>query len=81
LQFGFVTKEGLKLVFDDTNKRITLLVATTTGEKSLTINNSSGAFEMKDENQNSVKMDSSGITIQAGAGKNVTIKGTQVMIN
>lgn len=80
-QYGFVTKEGIKLIFDDTNKRLTLLVATLSGEKSLIINNSSGAFEMKDDNQNTIKMDSAGITIQAGAGKNVTIKGTQVKIN
>ncbi len=80
LQSGFVTKEGLKLVFDDTAKTMTLTVPTGSGEKSITINDSSGAMELKDENQNSIKMDSSGITIQAGTG-NVIIKGTQVMIN
>jgi Rhs element Vgr protein len=80
LQYGFVTQEGIKLIFDDTNKRLTLLVPTPTGEKSLVLNNDSSAFEMKDENQNTIKMDSSGITIQAGTG-NVTIKGTMVMIN
>jgi hypothetical protein len=34
---------------------------------------------MKDENGNTIKMDTSGITIQSS--KNVTIKGLQVMIN
>jgi len=76
LEYGFVSKEKLKLVFDDTNKRITL----STGDKTITLNDDSGAVELKDENSNSIKMDSSGITIQAGSG-NVTIKGTQVMIN
>jgi len=80
LQYGFVTKEGLKLVFDDSNKRLTMKVPTGSGEKSLIINNDSGAFEMKDENQNTITMDASGITIQSGAG-NVTIKGVTVMIN
>ena len=82
LQFGFVTKEGIKLIFDDTNKRLTLLVKTASGEKSIVLNNS-GAFEMKDEYQNSIKMDSSGISIMAGAGttKDVIIKGKTVSIN
>lgn len=81
LQYGFVTKEGIKLIFDDTNKRITLLAPGATGEKSFVINNASGAIEIKDENHNTIKMDSSGITIQAGGTGNVTIKGATVMIN
>jgi len=79
-QYGIVTKEGIKLVFDDTNKRVTVLVPTASGEKSLIMNDDAGAIELKDENQNSFKMDAQGITIQSGAGI-VTIKGTQVMIN
>ncbi len=79
-QYGFVTKEGLKLVFDDSNKKMSLVVPAGSGEKSIVINNSSGAMELKDENQNTIKMDSQGITIQSGSGT-VTIKGTQVMIN
>jgi Rhs element Vgr protein len=79
-QYGFVTKSGVKLIFDDTNKRMTLSVTTAMGQKSVVINDDSGALSMTDENQNSIKMDSSGITIQAGIG-NVIIKGLQVMIN
>jgi uncharacterized Zn-binding protein involved in type VI secretion len=55
-------------------------VPTDTGEKSITINDGSGAMELKDENSNSIKMDKTGITISAGAG-NVTIKGIMVAIN
>jgi Rhs element Vgr protein len=80
LEFGFVTKEKIKLIFDDTNKRMTLSVKTASGEKSIILNDDSGAMELKDENSNSIKMEASGITIEAGTG-NVTIKGTQVMIN
>ncbi|MGN6264403.1 MAG: type VI secretion system tip protein VgrG, partial [Ginsengibacter sp.] len=79
LQYGFVTKEGMKLIFDDTNKRISLVATTPTGEKSIIMNDDSGAFIMEDENGNTIKMDMSGITIQSS--KNVTIKGSQVMIN
>jgi hypothetical protein len=80
LEYGFVTKEKIKLIFDDTNKRMTLSVKTTTGEKSIILNDDTGAMELKDENSNSIKMEASGITISAGTG-NVTIKGTQVLIN
>jgi Rhs element Vgr protein len=79
-QFGFVTKEGLRLIFDDSNKKMSLIVAADSGEKSIVINDSSGAMEMKDENQNSIKMSAQGITIQSASGI-VTIKGAQVMIN
>ena len=80
LEFGFVTQEKIKLIFDDTNKRMTLSVKTTSGEKSIILNDDSGAMELKDENSNSIKMDASGITIDAGTG-NVIIKGAKVMIN
>ena len=78
-EFGIITKEKIKLVFDDTNKKLTLSVPVGQQAKTFIID-SSGTMEMKDENSNSIKMDASGITIQAGSG-NVTIKGTQVMIN
>jgi Rhs element Vgr protein len=81
-QYGFVTKEGVKLVFDDTNKRMTLLVPTSGGgEKKMVLNNDSGAFELVDEYQNTIKMDKEGITIEACSGKKVIIKGTMVEIN
>lgn len=77
--FGFVTKAGLKMVLDETNKKITITAPTSSGEHTIVLNDS-GAMELKDDHQNSIKMDSSGITIQAGTG-NVTIKGTMVKIN
>ncbi|MGB5818626.1 MAG: type VI secretion system tip protein VgrG [Saonia sp.] len=81
LQYGFVTQEGNKLIFDDTNKSIKLRIPAGSGEKTLFMDSNSGAFEMKDEHQNTIKMDAQGITIQAGSGKNITISGTQVAIN
>jgi len=79
LQYGFVTKEGIRLVFDDTHKRLTLLAPAGAGAKSLVINADGDAIEMKDEHNNSIKMNASGITIEAAA--NVVIKGAQVRIN
>jgi len=77
--FGIVTKAGLKLVMDETNKKITLTATTASGEQTIVMNDS-GSMELKDDHQNSIKMDSSGITIQSSTG-NVVIKGTMVQIN
>jgi len=81
LESGFVTKEGVKLIFDDTNKRMTMRVPAGSSEKSVVLNNANSALELKDEHGNSIKLDSSGITIQAGTGKNIVINGTRVNIN
>ncbi len=82
LQYGIMTKEGMQLMFDDTKKSVTLIAKVGEGQnKSIVLNTEGGGgIEIKDENQNTIKMDAQGITIQAGAGK-VTISGTQVMIN
>jgi Rhs element Vgr protein len=77
-EFGFITKEKVKVLLDDANKKLTLSVDTGSGEKTIILNDS-GALEMKDENGNSIKMSSSGINIEASG--NVTIKGAQVHIN
>ena len=78
-QYGFVTKEGLKLIFDDSNKKMSLIVPTATGKKSLLINESQKLI-ISDDNQNTITMGPDGITIEAGTGQ-VTIKGTLVNIN
>jgi Rhs element Vgr protein len=75
LEFGFVTKEKLKLIFDDTNKKLTISAPVGEQAKTFIIDGGGGSMEMKDENGNSIKMDSAGITIEAGAGKDVTING------
>jgi Rhs element Vgr protein len=80
-QFGFLTKNGVQIMLDDTNKSLVLSVKTAAGQKSITINDSSGAMVLADENNNTIKMDTSGITIQAGPKGNVIIKGLKVMIN
>jgi Rhs element Vgr protein len=79
-QYGFVTGKELKLIFDDTHKKMTLRVPAGNGEKTIILDGS-GALELKDENQNSIKMGSDGITIQAAPGKNLNLNGTIVNIN
>lgn len=78
-EYGIVTKEKGKLIFDDTNKRITLSVKTSKGEMSVVLNNSSSALELKDDNNNSITMDPAGISINSG--KTIVISGKQVKIN
>lgn len=77
-QYGIITKEKMKLIFDDSDKKITIVATTNSGEKSI-IMNDNGSFELKDEYDNHIKMDTTGITIQSGG--RVVIKGAQVLIN
>ena len=79
LQFGFVTKKGLKIVFDDKNQKMSITVPVKGGEKSIIINDSS-SMEFKDENKNIIKMNASGITVDAGKGV-LILKGGLVKIN
>jgi uncharacterized protein involved in type VI secretion and phage assembly len=79
--FGIITKEGMKLLFDDTKKMVTITAKTSSGEKTIVMNES-GALEIKDENQNSIKMEAAGITISAGGGsKPLTLKGNPIKLN
>ena len=78
LQSGIVTDKA-KLVFDDKKKSIVLSLKDGTVEKSITINQQSGAIELKDEYKNVITMDQTGITIKAE--KNVVINGANVLIN
>lgn len=77
-EYGVVTGAGSKLIFDDTNKAITISVAANDGDRTLILNDS-GAITLKDAIGNQLVMDSSGITIQATG--NVVIKGALVQIN
>ncbi|MEP7377639.1 MAG: type VI secretion system tip protein VgrG [Chitinophagaceae bacterium] len=77
VEYGIVTKFKQRLVFDDTNKKIT--ISTDDGKKMIVLNDSDSIL-MKDDKGNSFKMDSNGITIESKG--TVTIKGeTLVQIN
>lgn len=77
-EFGFVSGEGTKLIFNDTEKKVTISVAANDGEKTLILNDS-GAIILKDALGNKIEMKSTGITIEASA--NIVIKGAVVQIN
>ncbi len=76
LQYGYVSAEGVSMIFDDTNKRLTL---TTPSGKAIIFNDDSKAISLSDDHGNSITMDGSGITIQSGSA--ITIKGATVAIN
>jgi Rhs element Vgr protein len=68
---GFITREELKLLFDDDKKSIT--IETPNGNKVI-LSDDGGSIELEDENGNKTTMDSSGITIESAS--DITIKAT-----
>jgi len=73
---GFVTRDELKLLFDDEHKKITI---STPGGNSITIDESEKTIEIKDQNDNKLVMDPSGIQMESP--KEIIIKaGTSISI-
>ncbi|WP_282084923.1 type VI secretion system tip protein VgrG [Aquimarina algiphila] len=60
---GYVSKEGIKLVFDDEKKSVS--IETPAGKKIL-LDEDEGAIKLEDENNNKFIMDSDGIVIESG---------------
>jgi len=81
---GVVTREGLKMLFNDEEKTITI---STSDNSSIIINDKDKSIEVKDANSNSVKLSDKGITLNSAkdviieAGANVKIKGKAVEID
>lgn len=74
-QYGYVSENGLKLVFDDDNKSIVIA----TPQRTIELNDTTKKIELTD-GSNVIKIETTGITIQTA--KTVTIKGdTSVLIN
>lgn len=59
---GFVSREELKVVFNDEEKSINL---STPNGNSLLLSDQDGAISIKDENGNSITMDNEGITLES----------------
>ena len=80
---GIVTKEGLKIIFDDENK---LIEISTPKGNMLQLSEQDKGIKMEDENGNRITMDDRGIQIKSSKdivmeGKNITIKGDKVDVN
>lgn len=72
LQKGIVTKEGLKLTFNDEDKII--LLETPAGKK-ITADEKEGVILLEDENGNKIEMSSDGITIESAGDINIKATG------
>ena len=72
------SRNGVKLTMDDTDGREQLILETPGGQK-LTLKDGPGAVEIVDSNGNSIKLETSGITITASA--KVTINASQVAVS
>lgn len=68
---GIVTRSGMKLVFDDEKKSLTI---STSDDNVITINEQDKFVEVKDANDNTVKLSSDGISLDSG--KDVIIKSS-----
>lgn len=80
-QKGYVTRAGMKLLFDDDKPSVT--VETPAGAL-LVLDDDAGTLELKDQNGNAIKMDRSSLEITAvadlklKAGANLTIEGVNM---
>jgi len=72
------SRNGVKLTMDDTDGREQFILETPGGQK-VTLKDGPGAVEIVDSNGNSIKMETSGITITASA--KVTINASQVAVS
>lgn len=73
------SRNGVKVTLDDTSGQEKLILETPGGQK-LTLKDGPGNVEVVDSNGNSIKMEPSGITINAAAKVTVTA-GSQVEVN
>jgi uncharacterized protein involved in type VI secretion and phage assembly len=73
------SRNGVKITLDDTSGQEKLILETPGGQK-LTLKDGPGTVEVVDSNGNSIKMEPSGITVNASAKVTVTA-GAQVEIN
>jgi uncharacterized protein involved in type VI secretion and phage assembly len=72
------SRNGVKITLDDTDGQETLVLETPGGQR-VTLKDGPGSVEVVDSNGNSVKLETSGITVTAAA--KVTINASQVAIS
>jgi len=72
------SRNGVKLTLDDQDGKEKFIVETPGGQK-ITLQDGPGALEIADSNGNSLKFESSGVTLDSGA--KVTINASQVSVS
>jgi len=68
---GFVTRSGMKMIFDDAKKSFQL---DTPAGKKFSVSEDADAMKMEDEHGNKITMDASGISMESP--KDISIKAT-----
>ena len=72
------SRNGVKILLDDQNGQEKLILETPGGQK-ISLKDGPGAVEIEDSNGNSIKLETSGITITAAA--KVTVNASQVAVS
>lgn len=75
LQKVICSKNGVKITLDDTSGQEQLILETP-GKQKVTLKDGPGSITIEDSNQNSIKLEASGITVTAAA--TVTINAAQI---
>ena len=75
---SFTSRTGVKITFDDSPGAESLKLETPAGQ-TVTLSDEESGITAADSNGNSVKIDSSGITVQSSA--NVTVNASQVEVS
>lgn len=73
-----VTREKMKIEFDQEKKIITIL---TPGKNQIEINDDSKSIKLSDQNKNKITLDNAGITMESSKDIKLRAKGGIVMIN
>ncbi|MEO6039349.1 MAG: phage baseplate assembly protein V, partial [Saprospiraceae bacterium] len=73
---GIYCREGMKLIFNDDEKSITIL---TDAGNTITLSDNDQSIKIEDQRGAKLEMNAQGITLDAGSG-NVTIQGTMINI-
>lgn len=75
---SITSRNGVKVTLDDTDGQESLKLETPAGQK-VTLKDGPGSIEIQDSNGNSIKLDSSGITVTASA--KVTVQAGTVAVS
>ena len=74
---GIYSREGMKLIFNDEDKSITII---TEGGNKIVVNDNDQSIKIEDQRGAKLEFTTAGITLDAGSGE-VAITGTMVKIN
>jgi uncharacterized protein involved in type VI secretion and phage assembly len=71
------SRNGVKITLDDSDGQESVVLETPGGQK-VTLKDGPGSLELTDQNGNSVKLDSSGITVQASAKVSISCSTAEI---